>query len=231
MGRRIDRAAARGCRVSARSGGAPWGRASLPGPRPPRRGPHRGTGQRAVPPPAGAARATDSTALRRPGEAGPAPVPPADRGEPDPGRSWDGHPRQRPHPLRPGGPLRCLLGAKSDAQVICVDPALEHDGVHLVTDAHVRAWRPTPRAARSSAQQSGPGPRLRYHTAFTIDTAPTRDVSDEGLADVGGGVGPHPSRRRGQPARGHGRDPDCAAAEHATHPGAPRSGPRTPLKA
>ena len=55
--------------------------------------------------PAGAARAADPTALRRPGEAGPAPVPPADRGEPDPGRARDGHPRQRLHPLRPRGRL------------------------------------------------------------------------------------------------------------------------------
>ena len=31
----------------------------------------------------------------------------------------------------------CLLGGKADAQVICVDPALEHDNVRLVTRAHV----------------------------------------------------------------------------------------------
>src|SRR5947209_6270959 len=32
----------------------------------------------------------------------------------------------------------CLLGAKSYSQVICVDPALEHDNVTLVTNAFVR---------------------------------------------------------------------------------------------
>ncbi|RKE17333.1 GMC oxidoreductase [Streptomyces sp. TLI_171] len=32
----------------------------------------------------------------------------------------------------------CLLGAKSDAQVICVDPALQHPNVQLVTGAEVR---------------------------------------------------------------------------------------------
>jgi choline dehydrogenase-like flavoprotein len=32
----------------------------------------------------------------------------------------------------------CLLGAKSDAQVICVDPALEYDNVTLVTGANVQ---------------------------------------------------------------------------------------------
>jgi choline dehydrogenase-like flavoprotein len=32
----------------------------------------------------------------------------------------------------------CLVGAKSDAQVICVDPALEHDNVTMLTNAHVQ---------------------------------------------------------------------------------------------
>ncbi|MFE5006037.1 GMC oxidoreductase [Streptomyces sp. NPDC056696] len=32
----------------------------------------------------------------------------------------------------------CLMGAKSDAQVICVDPALTYDNVTMVTDADVR---------------------------------------------------------------------------------------------
>ncbi len=31
----------------------------------------------------------------------------------------------------------CLVNAKSDAQIICVDPALEYDNVELVTNAHV----------------------------------------------------------------------------------------------
>ncbi|MGW3241329.1 GMC oxidoreductase [Streptomyces sp. NPDC001070] len=35
----------------------------------------------------------------------------------------------------------CLLGAKSDAEVICVDPALTHPGVELVTHAHVTLLR------------------------------------------------------------------------------------------
>ena len=49
-----------------------------------------------------AARAADPAAQRRPGEAGPAPVPPADRRRPHPGRARPGDPRQRLHPLRPG---------------------------------------------------------------------------------------------------------------------------------
>ena len=31
----------------------------------------------------------------------------------------------------------CLVQAKSDAQVICVDPALAHDNVELLTNAYV----------------------------------------------------------------------------------------------
>ena len=31
----------------------------------------------------------------------------------------------------------CVLGAKSDAQVICVDPALQHENVELLTEAYV----------------------------------------------------------------------------------------------
>src|SRR5215204_1863148 len=31
----------------------------------------------------------------------------------------------------------CLVGGKADAQVICVDPALQHDNVRLVTRANV----------------------------------------------------------------------------------------------
>ena len=52
--------------------------------------------------PAGSARAPDPAAQRRPGEAGPPPVPPADRGGPDPGRARRRGARQRVHPVRPG---------------------------------------------------------------------------------------------------------------------------------
>ncbi|MFD4864265.1 GMC oxidoreductase [Streptomyces sp. NPDC058412] len=38
----------------------------------------------------------------------------------------------------------CLLGAKSDAQVICVDPALTYDNVTLVTQANVRRLETDP---------------------------------------------------------------------------------------
>ncbi|KUM84974.1 MULTISPECIES: GMC oxidoreductase [Streptomyces] len=38
----------------------------------------------------------------------------------------------------------CLMGAKSDAQVICVDPALKYDNVTMVTDANVRRLETDP---------------------------------------------------------------------------------------
>jgi choline dehydrogenase-like flavoprotein len=49
------------------------------------------------------------------------------------------------HPTRSSACIRCdrvdgfpcLVGAKSDAQVICVDPALEHSNVSLITGANV----------------------------------------------------------------------------------------------
>ena len=44
----------------------------------------------------------------------------------------------------------CLVEAKSDAQVICVDPALQHDNVTMVTNAYVRAPRDRRRPAAPS---------------------------------------------------------------------------------
>jgi choline dehydrogenase-like flavoprotein len=41
----------------------------------------------------------------------------------------------------------CLLGAKADAQVLCVDPALEHPNVSLLTDAFVSRLETSPSGA------------------------------------------------------------------------------------
>ncbi len=55
-------------------------------------------------------------------EPGPAPVPPADRGEPAPGRARGGDPLHvRIRCNRVDG-FPCLVDAKADAQVVCVDP-------------------------------------------------------------------------------------------------------------
>ena len=48
----------------------------------------------------------------------------------------------------------CLVGAKSDAQVICVDPALEHPNVELMTNAHVRRLETDADAAARSPRSS-----------------------------------------------------------------------------
>ncbi|MDL2075196.1 GMC family oxidoreductase [Streptomyces sp. GXMU-J15] len=53
----------------------------------------------------------------------------------------------------------CLLGAKSDAQVICVDPALTYDNVTMVTEANVRRLEtdPTGRAVTRVVAELGDG--------------------------------------------------------------------------
>lgn len=53
----------------------------------------------------------------------------------------------------------CLMGAKSDAQVICVDPALRHDNVTMVTGAHVRRLEtdPTGRTVTRVVAELGDG--------------------------------------------------------------------------
>ena len=78
-------------------------------------------------------------------KAGPAPVPPADRREPHPGRRT-GRATHDSVCIRcdrvDGFP--CLVSAKSDAQVICVDPALKYDNVTMVTEADVRRLETDP---------------------------------------------------------------------------------------
>ena len=72
--------------------------------------PTRRPGQRAVRLPAGVPRTADPAAERRPGEAGAAPLPPADRGQPPGGGARAGGPDERLHPLRPGRRLPVPAG-------------------------------------------------------------------------------------------------------------------------
>ena len=114
------------------------GRAPLPGARPARRGPDRGPGERAVPRSrrSSTSRASSSSATTwrsractrstcRSGSTSP--------------RTSSGRATHASVCIRcdrvDGFP--CLVNGKSDAQVICVDPALEHDNVALITNAHV----------------------------------------------------------------------------------------------
>ncbi|MGP3950721.1 GMC oxidoreductase [Streptomyces sp. 7N604] len=65
----------------------------------------------------------------------------------------------------------CLVAGKSDAQVICVDPALEHDNVHLVTGAHVRRLETDPagRSVTRVVASVGEGTAAEESTAFSAD--------------------------------------------------------------
>ena len=125
--------------------------------------------------PAGRARAADPAAVRRPGEAGPAPVPPADRRQPRP-RTREGRATHASVCIRcdrvDGFP--CLVDGKSDAQVICVDPALAHRNVELLTNAHVRAAgdRRRPVARSPASSPAGRGRRDRSPSARTSWSSP-----------------------------------------------------------
>ena len=116
------------------------------------RTPPRGRPARQYPFPPVAARAADPAAQRRPGEAGPAPVPPADRREPHPGRAGRRHPRQRVHPLRPGRrlplPAGCQVRRPGD---LCRPGAGARQ--RPADDQRLRrcGWRPTPAVVRSTA--------------------------------------------------------------------------------
>ena len=57
----------------------------------------------------------------------------------------------------------CLVYAKADAQVICVDPALAHENVSLVTGARVTRLETSPsgREARRALAVSGGTPPRR----------------------------------------------------------------------
>jgi choline dehydrogenase-like flavoprotein len=64
----------------------------------------------------------------------------------------------------------CLVGAKSDAQVICVDPALEHPNVTLVTDAYVERLEtdPSGRTVTAVVATLGDGVQTRLSADFVV---------------------------------------------------------------
>ena len=104
-------------------------------------------------------------------------------------RTCDGHP--------------CLVSAKSDAQVVCVDPALEHPNVTLLTDARaVRlVTRSTGREVQAVVVERG-GAREEYTADMVVVACGAinsaalllRSASDKhpnGLANTSGVVGRH----------------------------------------
>jgi len=97
----------------------------------------------------------------------------------------------------------CLVNAKSDAQVLCVDPALTHPNVALLTNAYVRRLETSPsgREIRSVVVEHG-GATLRYSADLVVVSAGAinsaalllRSASErhpQGLANASGVVGRH----------------------------------------
>src|SRR4051795_11833886 len=64
----------------------------------------------------------------------------------------------------------CLVNAKSDAQVICVDPALEHENVRLVTNAHVTSLETDPggTTVTSVVTELGDGTTARFSADIVV---------------------------------------------------------------
>jgi choline dehydrogenase-like flavoprotein len=98
----------------------------------------------------------------------------------------------------------CLLGAKSDAQVVAVDPALRHDNVDLVTGARVDRLEtdPTGRTVSGVVAELADGERVTFHGSLVVVAAGAvnsavlllRSANDRhpaGLANGSGVVGRH----------------------------------------
>ena len=145
------------------------GRAALPGPRRPRRGSDRAPVERSLPLPAGLARAAHPAAVRRPDAGRAAPVP---------------LPLRASCSTRPTRPLStcircatcdgfaCLVHAKSDAEVIAVRPALQHDNVTLLRNAHVRRLETDPSGATvTSVVADVDGAEQRFSASVVVVSA------------------------------------------------------------
>ena len=91
----------------------------------------------ATTPTRGSSRAQNPTAQRRPGEARPAPVAPADRRDARPGRRRQRRAHERLHPLRPRRRLPVPGGRQGRRADRRVDPALAHPNLELVRNAKV----------------------------------------------------------------------------------------------
>ena len=97
-----------------------------------------------------------------------------------------------------------LLDPKSDAQVICVDPALQHENVHLVTNANVQRLEtdPSGRAVTIVVAELGDGSAGRFNPDVVVVVCGAvnsavlllRSATDRhpnGLANGSGVVGRH----------------------------------------
>ena len=96
----------------------------------------------------------------------------------------------------------CLVDAKSDAQVICVDPALAHDNVRMITNAHVTRLEtdPTGRTVTEVVARLEDGSEERYRAHVVVVACgavnsavlllnSANDRHPDGLANSSGAVG------------------------------------------
>jgi choline dehydrogenase-like flavoprotein len=67
----------------------------------------------------------------------------------------------------------CLVQGKSDAEVVCVEPALRHDNVHLVTEANVRRLDtdPSGRTVVAVVAELGDGSTARFTADIVVVSA------------------------------------------------------------
>ena len=144
------------------------GRAPLPGARRARRGSDRAAGERAVPatPPSATSRASSSCSDDF-ARARAAALPPAARhhaGRAEPAR------RAAASAAPPATATRAWCNAKSDAQVVCVDPALEYPNVTLLTNAYVARLETSAsgREVTRGASWSGTASGRRYTADIVV---------------------------------------------------------------
>jgi choline dehydrogenase-like flavoprotein len=115
----------------------------------------------------------------------------------------------------------CLLGTKSDAQTICVEPVLGRGNVTLVTGAHVRRLDtdPSGRSVTSIVTQMGDGEEVTYSADIVVVACGAvnsaalllRSASDthpDGLANRSGVVGRHYMRHNNVALMAVSKDPN-----------------------
>jgi choline dehydrogenase-like flavoprotein len=114
----------------------------------------------------------------------------------------------------------CLLNAKSDAQVRCVDPALEHDNVSMVTNAYVERLETDPSGRTVNAVIAKVGDETVRFTADVVVVAcgavnsaalllrSTSDQHPRGLANGSDVVGRHYMRHNNLAVMAVSREPN-----------------------
>ncbi len=115
----------------------------------------------------------------------------------------------------------CVVSAKSDAQVVCVDPALTHDNVELITNAYVERLETdeTGRTVRAVVTQLGDGSTVRLSADVVVVSCGAvnsaalllrsrSDVLPNGLANSSDVVGRHYMRHNNLALMGVSKEPN-----------------------